>query len=225
MKVLLIKITSLVSIVAGFGIAIFTIYPLVSYELTQRSQFPTFLSPVPEEDLSQDFTKASTWFLGGANQESFESSGVSFYTISIPELKIENAAVALGGEDLSLSLIQYPGTSLPGKRGNAVVFGHSVLPQFFNAKDYMTIFSTLPTIKKGNEVFINYDGIVYKYIVNEMFEVQPTDLQILEQNTDDSFITLVTCVPPGHPLRPKRLIVRAKIAPYEFSKAYEPSRS
>jgi len=46
-----------------------------------------------------------------------------------------------------------------------------------------------------------------------MLEVLPTDIQVLEQNLSDSFLTLVTCVPPGHPLKPKRLIVRARIVP------------
>ena len=46
-----------------------------------------------------------------------------------------------------------------------------------------------------------------------MFEVLPTDLQILEQNRVDSYLTLVTCTPPGDPRKPKRLIVRARLAP------------
>ena len=46
-----------------------------------------------------------------------------------------------------------------------------------------------------------------------MFEVKPTDIQILEQSTSESYITLVTCTPPGHPLKPRRLIVRAKLIP------------
>ena len=46
-----------------------------------------------------------------------------------------------------------------------------------------------------------------------MFEVMPTDIQVLDQNYSDSFVTLVTCVPPGDPSNPKRLIVRAKVVP------------
>jgi LPXTG-site transpeptidase (sortase) family protein len=47
-----------------------------------------------------------------------------------------------------------------------------------------------------------------------MFEVHPTDIQVLEQDESDSFLTLVTCVPPGDPRMPKRLIVRARIIPF-----------
>jgi LPXTG-site transpeptidase (sortase) family protein len=46
-----------------------------------------------------------------------------------------------------------------------------------------------------------------------MFEVLPTDIQVLDQDSSDSFLTLVTCVPPGDPRNPKRLIVRARVVP------------
>ncbi|MEK7526769.1 MAG: sortase, partial [Patescibacteria group bacterium] len=143
----------------------------------------------------------------------FATNNISFYTLSIPALKIENASVAIGGEDLAEYLIQYPGTAMPGKRGNAVVFGHSVLPQFFDPKSYITIFSKLDKLKSGDEIFVSYDGVAYKYRVENMTEVVPTDSQVLEQNLSDAFITLVTCTPPGDPTRPKRLIVKGRIVP------------
>ena len=59
---------------------------------------------------------------------------------------------------------------------------------------------------------VNYDGITYRYVIEQMFDVLPTDIQILEQDNSDSFISLVTCIPPGDPRNPRRLIVRARIA-------------
>jgi len=41
----------------------------------------------------------------------------------------------------------------------------------------------------------------------------------LEQNLSDSFLTLVTCTPPGDPTRPKRLVVKARIVPPEEANA------
>jgi len=120
------------------------------------------------------------------------------------------------GNDLAKSLVQYPGTSLPGKRGNTVIFGHSILPIFNNPKDYMAIFSKLPTLVKGDEIEVNYDSINFKYRVEALFEVRPTDIQVLEQDDSDSFLSLITCVPPGDPRKPKRLIVRARIVPPEY---------
>jgi sortase A len=160
-----------------------------------------------------DYTQASNWFPGGAKKEDFSTSKVDYYTITIPRLKINSATVAIGGEDLSKSLIQYPGTALPGKRGNSVIFGHSILPIFYDPKNYISIFSLLPTLKKGDLIYIDYDGVAYTYRIETMFEVLPTDIQVLDQDSTDSFLTLVTCVPPGDPGDPKRLIVRARVVP------------
>lgn len=107
-------------------------------------------------------------------------------------------------------MIHYPKTALPGQYGSPVIFGHSVLPQFFNPESYLTIFSTLYKLKQGDEIFVNYDQIQYKYLVEEMYEVQPTDLSVLEQRFDGRYITLITCSPPGTYLR--RFIIKGRIA-------------
>ncbi|MBI4157348.1 sortase [Candidatus Woesebacteria bacterium] len=218
----ILRISSVVMGVSGLIILFATLWPIISYENISGSSKEEFVSAAVDDNENPllvsgneevDYTKASNWFVGGAPKDSFVSSNISFYTVSIPRLKIENATVAIGGEDLADHLIQYPGTALPGKFGNAVIFGHSVLPIFYNPKNYLSIFSLLPTLKKGDEITINYDGITYKYEVENMFEVSPTDIQVLDQDKSDSFLTLVTCVPPGDPRKPRRLIVRARVVP------------
>lgn len=212
----LIRISALVSGVSGLVILAGVIYPIVSYDNRFSSNYPKLITPVTETKETSveevDYTRASNWFVG-SNKDDFKSSKVEYYTISIPKLKIENATVAIGGDDLSEHIIQYPGTALPGKRGNSALFGHSILPIFYNPKDYLSIFSLLPTLKKGDEILVDYDGISFKYEVETLFEVLPTDIQVLDQDTTDSFLTLVTCVPPGDPRKPKRLIVRARVIP------------
>ncbi len=131
------------------------------------------------------------------------------YSLSIPKLGIKDAAIIIGSQDLSKSLIQWGGTAAPGEFGNTVIFGHSVLPAFFDPKNYMTIFSTLPTLKDRDEIIVYFDGITYRYQIFEMKVVDPKDLSVLEQRFDDSYISLVTCVPPGTYW--KRLIVKAKL--------------
>ena len=140
------------------------------------------------------------------------NSNTIVYHLSIPAAKIDDAVVTLGSMDLKKSLVQYPQTALPGQPGNTVIFGHSVLPQFFNSKSYLTIFSTLYKLKEGDEIFVKYDNVTYKYQIVDMYEVQPTDLSVLEQRFDNRYLTLITCSPPGTWLR--RLILRAQIADY-----------
>lgn len=222
----ILRIASIVSGISGVVILIGVIYPIVSYNSTFSKNY-SIISPVSETTQKVqgvisnsatskiDDTRASNWFTGGATSQDFVSSNVNYYTITIPRLKIDNAPVAIGGEDLSKSLIQYPGTALPGKRGNSVIFGHSILPIFYNPKNVISIFSLLPTLKKNDLIYIYYDGVTYTYSVETMFEVLPTDIQVLDQDSSDSFLTLVTCVPPGDPGDPKRLVVRARVVPPE----------
>lgn len=223
MNKVVLRISAIISGLSGIVILIGVFYPILSYDSIYSKKFPKIISPISESQTNTvkgaetskeiDYTQASNWFTGGATKNDFVTSKIEFYTISIPRLKIDHAIVAIGGENLSEHLIQYPGTALPGKRGNSVLFGHSMLPLFYNPKSYLSIFSTLPTLKKGDEIFIEYDGISYIYEVEEMFEVLPTDIQVLDQDYSDSFLTLVTCVPPGDPSLPRRLIVRARVVP------------
>ena len=222
----ILRVAAVVSGISGVVILTGVIYPIVSYNSTYSQNYSKLISPITNTsekvqgvvtttvtNAQVDYTQASNWFPGGAKKEDFSTSKVDFYTISIPRLKISSATVAIGGEDLSISLIQYPGTALPGKRGNSVIFGHSVLPIFYNPKNYISIFSLLPTVKIGDLIYIDYDGVSYTYKIETMFEVMPTDIQVLDQDSTDSFLTLVTCVPPGDPGDPKRLIVRARVVP------------
>lgn len=218
----LLRISAAICALSGAVILFTTIYPIVSYESNAARKYPTLINPLAEKKTLGskntttqpegviDYTDPQNWFVG-TDYRVGNSTNVSYYTISIPRLEIENATVEIGGGDLGKSLIQYPGTALPGKTGNSVIFGHSILPQFNNPRSYLAIFSLLPTLERGDDIEVRYDGVVYKYKVETMFEVIPTDLQVLEQQDESSYLTLVTCVPPGHPLKPKRLIVRARV--------------
>lgn len=212
------RYTALILVLFGLFLVLNASVPIIQYEIFSFSQLsPTeLLSPVPKPIVAAgttetyNLTRASNWFIGTPDLPDVQSK-VKYYNISVPRLKIEDATVEIGGEDLEEALIHYPGTSLPGQLGNAVIFGHSSLPQFFNPKNYLTIFTKLPALKKGDDILVNYDGIKYTFRVETLFEVMPTDIQVLEQRYDDSYLTLVTCVPPGTYLR--RLIIKARIVP------------
>lgn len=188
------------------------LWPILSFELLTTPKLKAqIVSPLAEEKevlgTQTDLTQASNWF-PSANQP-VRPSKITSYTLSLPKLKIKDATVVIGSEDLSKSLIQWAGTAVPGEFGNNVIFGHSVLPVFFDPKNYMTIFSTLPTLKEKDEIFLYFDGITYRYQVVEIKVVEPSDISPLEQQYDDSYLSLITCVPPGTYW--KRLVVKARL--------------
>lgn len=213
----LLRVCAIIIGISGFTIFGSTVYPIVEYEINARQNFPILISSRVEDSFNseystaeQDYTKASNWFVGSEDKLQ-QQQEIEFFTLTVPKLGIHNATVAVGGDDLSQHLIQYSGTALPGAIGNSVIFGHSILPTYYDPSNYMAIFSTLPELSKGDRFYTTFDNVTYAYEVESMFEVRPTDLWILEQSNTDSYVSLVTCSPPGDPRKPKRLIVRAKL--------------
>lgn len=160
-------------------------------------------------DAELDYTNLANWFegenLSGFSNQANEGE-VSQYLIDIPKLDIKNAIVKVGGTNLNESIIQWAGTALPGKQGAPVLFGHSILRQFYNPKEnnprrYNSIFSTIMTLEKGDKIYVTVGNVKYTYMVTEKSEVKPTDTYILNQRYDLRQIKLVTCVPEGTYLR------------------------
>lgn len=220
---ILVPFFSISLLFGGIGLILSAVLPIFSYQLESLPFRRKLIIPVTSKDyLKQsqlagvvlgkdtqlDYTKASNWYPTLPDLPP-QPSKITHYTLSVPKLEIEGAVVQIGGEDLMKSLIQYPGTALPGQYGNVVVFGHSVLPQFFNPENYKTIFSTLPKLEKGDEILVDFDGILYRYLVIEMVETDSGDISVLHQHYDSQYLSLITCVPPGTYLR--RLIVKTKL--------------
>ncbi|MBN1168365.1 sortase [Candidatus Woesebacteria bacterium] len=221
----IIRICAGTSYISGVVILLSVIYPIASYEAKSKKEYPDLVSPLSKSSVlmqnsynlleESDYTKASNWF---PMERDFSQNEKITYRINIPKVGIEDALVSVGGEDLSDSLIQYPGTSMPGQLGNSVIFGHSILPIFYDPDDYLAIFSTLDKLNNGDDIYINLNEVVYHYQVYDKFEVRPTQVEVLRQDEDSSYLSLITCTPPGHPAKPKRLIVRAKIVPVTANK-------
>lgn len=196
--------------------------PLVISQERSQEATNTVASTPKLLDLDLDYTNLSNWFPATATPEELSQASASaqaaFYTVDIPKLDITAANVAVGGTDLNKSLIAFPGTALPGEYGAPVIFGHSVLRQFYNPSEknsrrYNSIFSTIMTLKVGDEIFVTHDGIKYTYIVQEKTEVKPTDVYILNQKYDAKRLKLVTCTPEGTYLR--RGVVTAELVKQE----------
>lgn len=214
-------VLSLVIMGLGIGILTWVSWPIVSFHVFAAPLLTSVITPIgsiqhakagqvplatPVADQA-DYTNPNIWFPLKPQQK--VSTEIKHYQLSIPKLGLFDSLVEIGGDDLNRALIHYGGTALPGNNGNAAIFGHSVLPQFFNPKNYKTIFSTLPTIEVGDDIFLRYDDITYRYRVEKLTVTTPEDLTMLDQKGDDAYITLVTCVPPGTYWQ--RLHVRARL--------------
>lgn len=184
--------------------------------ITTHPSQPQASETTPQDTTPRlDYTKASNWF-PAAPTSNPRPSKITHYTLDIPTLDIKNAVVEIGGNDLQNSLIQYAETANPGEFGSAVIFGHSVLRQFYNPsesnpKRYVSIFSKVMTMKLDDKILINFDGIQYTYKVTDLYEVSPEQVEILRQRYDRQTLKLITCTPEGTYLR--RGVVEARLIP------------
>lgn len=222
------RLLGLLLLLTGFLMIIYVFFPLFSWQIYFAPSFASqsIQSPIPKNTVVStntfgtllsnasnsltgvDYTNAQNWFPNYRYQKGGIPKILS-YTISIPKINIKNAVVSTADTDLSKHLVNYYGTAIPSEKGNAVVFGHSTLPQLYNNKDYKTIFSYLYKLSPGDKILVNSEGVNYTYKVESVTVVDPDNTTILEQNYDDSFITLVTCTPPGTIW--KRLAVKGRI--------------
>lgn len=224
------KLFSLLLISGGIALAGNAIWPMVSYkmvfekEIRQTNQALIPLQAVmeanrPQLPLQTDVQAIEiekdpalnlvNWFPQGMPQLPEKNYRVLKYKISIPKLGIKDVLVTIDGHDLSQSLIQYKGTSVPGDLGQPVIFGHSNLPQFYSPQNYKTVFTQLPKLKVGDVILVDYDGVKYTYQVMSLKVVKPDNFTILEQYYNYRGLRLVTCVPPGTTW--ERLVVEAKL--------------
>lgn len=227
-KKLLTRILGFLTLFLGLSIITYIFFPLLSWQIFFAPTFANqnIASPIPKNKIISnnsistllgnasnslagiDYTNANNWFPNYKFQKGVAPK-IQFYTISIPKLDITNAIVSTVDTDLSKHLVNYFGTAIPSAKGNAVIFGHSTLPQLFDKTNYKTIFSTLYKLSIGDKIIVNSNNVTYTYIVENIVVVDPDNTTVLEQNYDNSFLTLVTCTPPGTIW--KRLVVKGRI--------------
>ncbi|HRN96371.1 MAG TPA: sortase [Candidatus Levybacteria bacterium] len=219
------RLAGLLCIVGGIGVFVYFFFPLVAYQLFLGAPIQTqeIESPVPKyligrssnirslidqgiSRLQFDYKDARNWY-PQVHAEEKTVEKVNNYLLSIPTLGIDNANVSTNNYNLSETLVHYYGPANPLDHGTSVIFGHSTLPQWFNPTNYEAIFATLHTIQIGDELIVTVNGEQHTYEIFATTITTPDDVNIFSQSYDNSYITLVTCTPPGTIW--KRLIVRA----------------
>lgn len=205
------RVISLVILFLGLTVSLYIFAPLIFWQIYFAPFFAyqNINTPIPRNGI-EDYTNAKNWFPNFNPSKDFGEPKVSLYTLSIPKIGIKDALVSTADIDLGKHLINYPGTSVPGDSGNAVIFGHSTLPQLYNPKDYKTIFSNIYKLRIGDNIYSTINGVTYLHKIFNITVVNPDDTSAFTQNYNNSYLTLVTCTPPGTIW--KRLVIKARLS-------------
>jgi sortase A len=122
-------------------------------------------------------------------------------SISIPKIGLDHAIF----EGVWLTVIDHgpghwPGSAMPGARGNAVLPGHRVT--------HSHPFRDLDQLAPGDEIsFVTADG-AFTYVVTETLIVLPTDMWVTDP-TPTPTVTLIACHPKGSAR--ERIVVKGEL--------------
>lgn len=224
------KIGGVLLIIFGISTLFYFFFPLFSFHLYLSSSLAdgNIEAPLPKRfviegnssignlltsgisNVTTNYRDARNWFPDFQKGAGADSEVVKQFFLSIPSQGIYRSTVSADDFDLSKHLVEYFTTSKnPVNKGTSVIFGHSTLPQWFDPKNYMTIFARMHLIKDGDEIIVTVNGQDFHYKVFSISIMDSTNPNIFSQSFDNSYVTLVTCTPPGTTW--KRLVVRASL--------------
>lgn len=111
--------------------------------------------------------------------------------------------------------LHYYGTANPGQTGTTTIFGHSSGYSWAKG-DYKFIFTNLDKLANGDQIIAYYEGHQYIYTVTGRKVVNPDDLSILDQDTKNHKLQLVTCTPVGSD-KQRLVIIAEQTSPAVFN--------
>lgn len=143
----------------------------------------------------------------GSNAESAVSEKVAYSAgqiigvIRIPAIDLEYSIYeGISNKLLNQGIGHIPYTDGLGQYGNTGLAGH-------RAHRYGALFNRLDELEMDDVVVIIAGDQVYEYIVYEKLIVEPSEVSVLNRNSDFRVLTLVTCDPMINPTH--RLIIHA----------------
>src|SRR3984957_1349818 len=127
--------------------------------------------------------------------------GSAVGTITIPKIDLSMVVVEGTGEaQLQTGPGHYPGTPLPGEKGNSAIAGHRTT--------YLHPFYNLNELVPGDSITIVTLQGIFLYHVTGSLAVAPTDVSVIDQ-TRAATLTLTTCNPRYS--ASQRLVVHARL--------------
>lgn len=212
----------------GFAAVIFSALPFL---LWQISTLPRLSGEVESAPVPQDQVLSAKTLIDANIQVVEDPDGFSYFVttnnqyseatpsavekpteffLTIPKLKIKKAKVKVDNLKFDTHLSHFPGSAIPGEIGNAFITGHSVLPQFADPQNFRAIFTKLPDLEVGDDVYVELPQNTLHFTVQYSKVVDRKDLSVLLPiSATGRNLTLMTCVPPGTNI--KRLVVIASM--------------
>lgn len=183
--------------------------------------FVLFFYPVLGEEIEYFFSnKSSDLEVKVIREENYDNISTknilepidNNFGIVIPKIRANASVVpnvnpydsSIYQKALTKGVAHAEGTVLPGQIGNIFIFSHSSV-NFYEANRYNSVFYLLNKLKRDDEIYLTYNGKLFKYLVSEKKIVNSEQVEYFKGDPQKNTVTLMTCWPAGTTL--KRLIV------------------
>jgi sortase A len=174
------------------------------HQAALRQQFETELHIVhtrPTHSGSGDGTPADTTPSLPAAPGERPADGRPVAIVEIPKINLDVVVVAgTSTADLTLGPGLYPGSPLPGQKGNSAIAGHRTT---FGAPFY-----SLNRVGTGDPIYVTTLQGRFRFVVSDTEVVDPYDVAVVASTSSPS-LTLTTCDPPFSAA--ERLVVHARL--------------
>lgn len=184
-------------LLAGLTVLLLTYWPVISAYIHQYSSPQPSTSNVVIAKEKEDITKKVT---KGTESVVIDSN----FGIYIPKIK-SNSKVVKNVDPfneseytnaLQTGVAHAKGTYTPNVQGNVFLFAHSAV-NFYERNKYDVYFYLLGQLKKNDEIYLSYEGKIYKYLVSEVKIVDKKETKYLSNYDKRDTLTLMTCYPAG----------------------------
>lgn len=200
-----VRLLSLAAILAASAIFVTVYYPVIAVEFGYRVHPPKVSS-----------TRDSTGSARLARASELPPPADSDFGIIVPKIGANSRVIA--GVDpfkkneyqtaLKSGVAHSKGTPTPGQMGNMFIFSHSTAT-LWESRQYNAVFYLLDKLEPGDEIYLFFNKVPYRYLVTGKKIVLPTEVRYLDLPTVGPILTLMTCWPAGTTL--KRLLVSAEM--------------
>lgn len=112
-----------------------------------------------------------------------------FARILIPKIDLDNYLYPLGSDennvDKNIEILKE--SSMPDQGGNLILAAHNGLGK-------VAYFRNLHKLSISDEVIISYNGVDYKYVISDKYDVLKTGKVAIKRDKSRTSITLITCL-------------------------------
>lgn len=184
-------------LLVGLSVLVATYYPVIKAYISQyRSPAPSTTNVTIAKNDSEVTKNVTT----ETEQVSLDFS----FGLYIPKIKSNSKVVKNVSpydeneyiKALERGVAHARGTYTPNVSGNVFLFAHSAV-NFYERRKYDVYFYLLNELKKDDEIYVSYEGKIYKYLVSEVKIVDKTETKYLGNYDTKDTLTLMTCYPAG----------------------------